>query len=143
MATTTEASAKTAPMMLTTMVIESVLSGEAELIGATGLTPAGVAVPKSWVVERDMLDMMCSIMILGCTLKCNEDKIERGVVRPVAIPTLLTMDVSVESMAEAHEYLSSPAFACRTSRGAPRREEHRSTAVFRVCVHHLSSGGAS
>lgn len=48
MATTTEASAKTAQMMLTTMVIESVvLSGEAELAeaDATGLTlVTGVAV---------------------------------------------------------------------------------------------------
>ena len=56
MATTTEASARTAPMMLTTMVIESVSFGEAELVGATGLMLAGVAVPKPWVVEIDMLN---------------------------------------------------------------------------------------
>lgn len=42
-------------MMLTTMVIESVLFGEAELVeaDATGFALAGVAVPKPWVVERD------------------------------------------------------------------------------------------
>lgn len=59
MATTTEASAKTAQMMLTTMVIESVvLSGEAAFAeaDATGLTLAtGVAVPKRRDVDRDMI----------------------------------------------------------------------------------------
>jgi hypothetical protein len=44
--------------MLRTMVIESVLSGEAELLaweGETGFTLAGVAVavPKSRALERD------------------------------------------------------------------------------------------
>lgn len=58
MATTTEASARTAPMTLTAMVIESVWFGEAELLGATGsmLTGVAVAVPKPWVAERDMLN---------------------------------------------------------------------------------------
>ena len=59
MATTTEASAKTAQMMPTTMVIESVvLSGEAELVeaDATGLALAtGVAIPTLRDVDRDMI----------------------------------------------------------------------------------------
>lgn len=52
-ATITETSVKIAPMMLRTMVIESVLSGEAALVGATGFTLADVAVPIVWSVERD------------------------------------------------------------------------------------------
>jgi hypothetical protein len=45
MATVTDASVKIAPMMLRTMVMEAVLSGEAELVGAAaaGFTLVGVA----------------------------------------------------------------------------------------------------
>lgn len=53
-ATTTEASAKTAPMTLRTMVIESVLSGEAGLVEA-GFTLAGVTVRSSRILKRDII----------------------------------------------------------------------------------------
>jgi hypothetical protein len=55
MATVTDASVKIAPMMLRTMVMEAVLSGEAELVGAAaaGFTLVGVAITR--FVERDMI----------------------------------------------------------------------------------------
>lgn len=73
-ATITEARAKIAPMMLRTIVIESVLSGEAELVGATGFTLAGVAVPKPWVLENDdMMSCQCRGLKMG-HVNCVERK---------------------------------------------------------------------
>ena len=94
MAMITEASVKIAPMMLRTMVIESVLSGEAELVGATGFTlAAGVAVPEPWVVERGMMSSsrsrddgrknydMCREEIM-IRMQLRRNKLDRISVRP-------------------------------------------------------------
>jgi hypothetical protein len=55
MATVTDASVKIAPMMLRTMVMEAVLSGEAELVGAAAAGFTLVAVAITRFVERDMI----------------------------------------------------------------------------------------